>query len=226
MGYRAWGEDRYTYPTSNALRYSCDNAPSSPLTPPARESIQRGRSSLWWGLETTPQLPFRFASRQGSGRTSGAGTGAQPCAPTEREPSAVPRESPERAQPSLVGAWGTPPTPFPLCFPPGKRPDIWGGDGRTAVRPYGTGTGGGPAGESREGAALFGKGLGVPPTPFRSASRQGSGRTSGAGDGRTAVRPYEFGTGGRVKGGTRGLDSPAPLAAAIIILWPPYSSHR
>ena len=181
MGYRAWGEDRYTYPTSNALRYSCDNAPSSPLTPPARESIQRGRSSLWWGLETTPQLPFRFASRQGSGRTSGAGTGAQPCAPTEREPSAVRRESPERAQPSLVGAWGTPqppfrsasrqgsgrtsgagtgaqpcaptgrepeavrresperaqpslergwgypPNPFPLCFPPGKRPDIWGG---------------------------------------------------------------------------------------------------
>ena len=172
MGYRAWGEDRYTYPTSNVLRYSCDNAPSSPLTPPARESIQRGRSSLWWGLETTPQLPFRFASRQGSGRTSGAGTGAQPCAPTEREPSAVRRESPERAQPSLVGAWGT------------------------------------------------------PQPPFRSASRQGSGRTSGAGDGRTAVRPYEFGTGGRVKGGTRGLDSPAPLAAAIIILWPPYSSHR
>ena len=41
-----------------------------------------------------------------------------------------------------------------------------------------------PAGESREGAALFGGGLGVPPpTPVRSASRQGSGRTSVAGTG-------------------------------------------
>ena len=36
-----------------------------------------------------------------------------------------------------------------------------------------------PAGESREGAALFGGGLGVPPTLIRSVSRQGSGRTSG-----------------------------------------------
>ena len=35
-----------------------------------------------------------------------------------------------------------------------------------------------PAGESREGAALFGGGLGEPPNPYSSASRQGSGRTS------------------------------------------------
>ena len=45
-------------------------------------------------------------------------------------------------------------------------------------------------GESREGAALFGGGLGVPPSPFRSASRQGSGRT--------AVRPYEYRAGGKI----------------------------
>ena len=35
-----------------------------------------------------------------------------------------------------------------------------------------------PAGKSREGGALFGGGLGEPPTSIRSASRQGSGRTS------------------------------------------------
>ena len=37
------------------------------------------------------------------------------------------QESPERAQPSLVGVWGNPPT-LPLRFPPGKRPDLrrWG----------------------------------------------------------------------------------------------------
>ena len=39
-----------------------------------------------------------------------------------------------------------------------------------------------PAGESREGAALFGGGVWVPPNPpLRSASRQGSGRMSGVG---------------------------------------------
>ena len=42
-----------------------------------------------------------------------------------------------------------------------------------------------PAGESREGAALFGGGLGDPPNPFRSASRQGSGRTPTRSRGRT-----------------------------------------
>ena len=47
----------------------------------------------------------------------------------------VRRESPERAEPSLVGAWGNPPT-ITLRFPPGKRADFRSGDGRTAVRPY------------------------------------------------------------------------------------------
>ena len=38
--------------------------------------------------------------------------------------------------PSLVGALGVPPSPYPLCFPLGKWADIGNGDGRTAVRPY------------------------------------------------------------------------------------------
>ena len=76
--------------------------------------VQRGRSPLWWGLGVPPTL-VRSASRQGSRRTSGLRTDAQPCAPTERD----------------------------LELPEGK-----------ASR---------PAGESREGAALFGGGLGVPP---------------------------------------------------------------
>ena len=57
--------------------------------------------------------------------------------------------------------------------------------------------GAGPAGESREGRALFGGGLGNPRTRIRSASRQGSGRMSGAGTGALRLgvgRPYEFGT--------------------------------
>ena len=47
-----------------------------------------------------------------------------------------------------------------------------------------------PAGESREGAALFGGGLGEPPTPIRSASCKGSGRTSGGGDGSAPKRSW------------------------------------
>ena len=45
-----------------------------------------------------------------------------------------------------------------------------------------------PAGESREGAALFGGGLGNPPTSIRFASRQGSRRTSGVGTGASRRR--------------------------------------
>ena len=52
-----------------------------------------------------------------------------------------------------------------------------------------------PAGESREGAALFGGGLGEPPNPFRSASRQGSGRMSGEGTGAQPCAPTNLGTG-------------------------------
>ena len=73
----------------------------------------------------------------------------------------------------------------------------------TAAAPLRTWDGGGPAGESREGVVLFGGGLGVPPPPppppppIRSASRQGSGRTSGVGTGaprRGVGHPYEYGT--------------------------------
>ena len=53
------------------------------------------------------------------------GTGAQPCAPTEEEPAPMRRESPERAEPSLVGAWGYPPTPI--------RPASRQGSGRTGT---------------------------------------------------------------------------------------------
>ena len=75
------------------------------------------------------------------------------------------RESPERAQPSLVGLGGTP-NPYPLRFPPGKRADLrrWGRAHSRA--PLRDGTKRAPAGESREGGALFGGGLGHPPTPL------------------------------------------------------------
>ena len=112
--------------------------------------------------------------------------------PKPREGIPFRRESPERAEPSLGGGLGVPPTPI-----------------RSASR---------PAGESGEGGALFGGGLGVPPNPyslrfpsggrvqrgrrplwwrlgeppnpFRSASRQGSGRTSGAGMAATITPLY------------------------------------
>ena len=69
--------------------------------------------------------------------------------------------------------WGCGGTPQPCPLRPdaesgwaGLRQATLGtGDGRTAVRPYGTGTRAAPAGESREGAALFGGGVGVPPQP-------------------------------------------------------------
>ena len=201
MGYRAWGEDRYTYPTSNALRYSCDNAPSSPLTPPARESIQRGRSSLWWGLETTPQLPFRFASRQGSGRTSGAGTGAQPCAPTEREPSAVRRESPERAQPSLVGAWGTPQPPFRSASRQGSGRTSGAGTGAQPCAP----TGREPEAVRRESPERaqpsLERGWGYPPQPLSALlpAREAAGHL-GRGTGAQPCAPTNSGP----EGGSRG----------------------
>ena len=70
-----------------------------------------------WGY---PPTHTRSASRQGSERASGWwGQGA----PRRRVgvQSPIRRESPERAEPSLVGAWGYPPNPYPLRFPPGKR---------------------------------------------------------------------------------------------------------
>ena len=48
------------------------------------------------------------------------------------------RESPERAQLSLVGVWGTP-NPYPLCFPPREWANVRKWEGRTAVRPYESG---------------------------------------------------------------------------------------
>ena len=106
------------------------------------------------------------------------------------------RASPERAQPSLVGSLGVPPKLCPPRFPPGKRAGLRNGDGGTPTRSRGAPTNTGPqlhvdhaemgdeaadplhiaaratrrdsrpAGESREGAALFGGGLGVPPQPL------------------------------------------------------------
>ena len=51
----------------------------------------------------------------------------------EEAKSPIRRESPERAQPSLVGAWGEPPNLYPLRFPSGKRADLRSGEGRTAI---------------------------------------------------------------------------------------------
>ena len=53
--------------------------------PIRRESPERAQPSLV-GVWGTPQYPHPPSSRQGSGRSSGGGTGAQPCAPTNTEP--------------------------------------------------------------------------------------------------------------------------------------------
>ena len=114
---------------------------------------------------------------------------------------AVRQESPERAQPSLVGAWGN---PQPLSAPltareAGGLSEAGTGAPRTRVGaplriwesgPWGRSEVSDPAGESREGTALFGGGLGGTPKPLsRSASgKQGSGQTSGVG---RVAQPYQ-----------------------------------
>ena len=90
---------------------------------PAEES-QRGRSPLWWGLGGIPQpLSACFPPGTASGGTewrrahpdAESGRPAEPLHIVVRATRRLParRESPERAQPSLVGAWGYPPNPFP-----------------------------------------------------------------------------------------------------------------
>ena len=124
--------------------------------------------------------------------------------PYEIRPEALRRESPERAHPSLVTHGGTPqPVPAPLSArevgefrsrAPGVR----------AVRPYELGAGGGPVGESREGAALFGGGMGVPPQPLPApllAREVGESRSQAPGV--MAMRPYELGAGGAPAGESR-----------------------
>ena len=109
----------------------------------------------------------------------------------------------------FAGGLGTPPNPHMLHFArgnrarPASRQGRAHGHARLRNRDQRDGRARGPAGESREGAALFGGGLGEPPTPIRSAYRQGSGRTSEAGTGapRTRVgaplRIWESGPWGR-----------------------------
>ena len=99
--------------------------------------VQRERSPLWRGLGGTPPHPLRFppGNSAGSGgrvqrgrspRWWGIGVLATP--PPQplsaqlpaREFGGFRRESPERAEPSLVGVWGYPPNPYPLSFPPGN----------------------------------------------------------------------------------------------------------
>ena len=60
-----------------------------------------------------------------------------------------------------------------------------------AMRPYGFGTGGGPAGESREGGALFGGATGVPPNPYPLRFPPGKWADVRSWDGRVAMRPYD-----------------------------------
>ena len=101
--------------------------------------VQRGRSPRWWGIGVPPQPPS---------------------APLPaREFGGFRRESPERAEPSLVGVWGYPTNPYPLSFPPGNSA--------------------GSGGRVQRGRSPRWWGLGgTPPTPIRSTSRQGSGRSS------------------------------------------------
>ena len=124
-----------------------------------RRRVQRGRSPLWRGLGGAPNPhPLRFppgnsagsggrVQRERSPLWRGLGGTPPPSAPLPaREFGGFRRESPERAQPSLVGDWGTPPTSIRSAS-------------RQGIRRV-------PAGESREGGALVGGGLGVPPQPL------------------------------------------------------------
>ena len=165
---------------------------SCPLRVPSGGRVQRGRSPLWWGLGGTPQScplrgPFR---RESPERAQPPSVGARGIPPKAVRSGSLPagesregaalfgggfgeppkavrsgpfrRENPERARPSSVGGWGNPPklsAPGPL-----RR-------------------------ESPERAqpSLVGA-WGNTPTPIRSASRQGSGLTSGVGDGHTPTQ--------------------------------------
>ena len=99
----------------------------SRAAPTKIEQLNRGGTRLSAGHRASgPPLP------QGSEAADPLHTAAQA---TRRLPAH--RESPERAQPSLVGAWGHPPTPFPLRFPPGEAggPPDWGrAHGRAPLR--------------------------------------------------------------------------------------------
>ena len=120
--------------------------------------VQRERSPLWRGLGGTPPPPIRSASRQGIRRVP---------AGESREGAAL-----------VGGGLGYPPNLYPLSFPPGNsagsggrvqrgRSPRWWGFGGTPPTPIRSASRQGirrvPAGESREGGALVGGGLGVPP---------------------------------------------------------------
>ena len=111
---------------------------------PSGGRVQRGRSPLWWGSGGTPQPHIHSASRQGSEGTSGGGHGRTPTrsrgAPTNTEPELLV---------DLAEMGGE--TADPPRFQIGARAT------RKTSR---------PAGVSREGAALFGGGLGEPPNPI------------------------------------------------------------
>ena len=102
---------------------------------PAGES--REGAALFGGGLGDPPNPYPLGFPPGSGRTSGVRTGAQPCAPTERELEPPPGrdgrfggESREGAA-LFGGGLGDPPNPYPLRFPPGKRADLRSEDGHT-----------------------------------------------------------------------------------------------
>ena len=130
------------------------------------------------------------------------------------------RESPERAQLSLAGAWGYPPPPPPVPLPVrgvggrrkrtrarGHAPHEMGR--RTAELPSG-------AGESREGAALFGGGLGIPPNPTGPLPVRGvSGRREGARA--QAIRPHEMGR--RTVEHPSGRESPERAQPSLAGAW-------
>ena len=118
---------------------------------PSGGRVQRGRSPLWWGLGGTPQNPFRSASRQGSGRMSGEDqdgrTAVRPRSTGIRNRSEdlagrrgaiVTLNTPGPQMPDVrcsIAAWSASSTKSPMTT------SGWRGDGRTAVRPYESGTG-------------------------------------------------------------------------------------
>ena len=117
-------------------------------------------------------------------------TGSYP-SPQTLNPSPLPSGGRvQRAQPSLAGGWGVPPNPYPLRFPSGKWADSASG------RPHETGSEDGRTPARRESPERAQPSLagawGYPPTPTRSASRQGSGRTSGAGTGAWPCAPTRW----------------------------------
>ena len=170
-----------------------------------RRRVQRRRSPLWWGGYSPQPLSAPLPSREaGGGPELGSAHDRAPLRngnwgrPQGELPA--PAESPERAQPSLVGTWGYPPTTF--------RPASQQGSGRMS----GAGTGAQPCapterelgppagraacsgGESRDGAALFGGGLGVPPNYFPLCFPLGKRAESGAATGAQPCAPTNSGT--------------------------------